>query len=130
MRGNFRYTVFHLRQKEGGRAIGICMTDMILSVLLPFLEAALAGAVAACLVSGRRPEEILLLVAGYVILLQMVRFLQSHFSSLRREALFMLRLDMAEDFCRKILLMDGQSRESAEGQKKGRPDRRHCSGRG
>ncbi len=119
MRGNFRYTVFHLRQKEGGRAIGICVTDMILSVLLPFLEAALAGAVAACLVSGRRPEEILLLVAGYVILLQMVRFLQSHFSSLRREALFMLRLDMAEDFCRKILLMDGQSRESAEGQKKG-----------
>ncbi|MCI9144135.1 MAG: ABC transporter ATP-binding protein, partial [Lachnospiraceae bacterium] len=125
MRGNFRYTVFHLRQKEGGRAIGICVTDMILSVLLPFLEAALAGAVAACLVSGRRPEEILLLVAGYVILLQMVRFLQSHFSSLCREALFLFRLDMAEDFCRKTLLMDGQSRESAAGQKKWEAARRN-----
>ncbi|MCR2047635.1 ABC transporter ATP-binding protein/permease [Acetatifactor muris] len=118
MHGNFHYTISHLRQKEGNRAVAVCVTDIGLSVLLPFLEAALAGAVAACLVSGRRPEEILLLVAAYVLLLQMVRFLQSHFSSLRREKLFMFRLDMAEEFYRKTLTMDGQSRESAEGQKK------------
>ena len=116
MHGNFHYTISHLRQKEGNRAVAVCVTDIGLSVLLPFLEAALAGAVAACLVSGRRPEEILLLVAAYVLLLQMVRFLQSHFSSLRREKLFMFRLDMAEEFYRKMLTMDGQSRERAEGQ--------------
>ena len=45
LREHYRYT-FHCFRKTQG--------DMVLSVLLPFLEAALAGAVAACLVSGRQ----------------------------------------------------------------------------
>ena len=61
---NCRYAFRHLRQKEGTWALGLCAGDVGLSVLLPFLETALAGAVAAILVSGRQPGEILMLVAG------------------------------------------------------------------
>ena len=106
---NCRYAFRHLRQKEGKGALGACCADVGLSVLLPFLETALAGAVAACLVSGRQPEEILLLIGGYVVLLQTVRFLQGHISALKKKALFMMRIDMGADFFRKTLEMDGQS---------------------
>ena len=98
--------------------MAVCGGDVALGILLPFLEAALAGAVAAILTSGRRPEAILLLVAGYVVLLQTVRFLQGHLRNLRFKTLFLLRIDMGMDFFRKTVWMDGQSLESAQGQKK------------
>lgn len=115
---NCRYALRQLRQKEGNMGMAVCGGDVALGVLLPFLEAALAGAVAAILTSGRRPEAILLLVAGYVILLQTVRFLQGHLRNLRFKTLFLLRIDMGMDFFRKTVWMDGQSLESAQGQKK------------
>ena len=115
---NCRYTFYHLRQKEGAGAMAVCGGDMAMSVLLPFLEASLAGAVAACLVSGKKPGLILLLVTGYIVLLQIVRFLQGHLRELRTKVLFMFRLDTSEDYYSKILEMDGQSLESANGQKK------------
>ncbi len=115
---NCRYALRQLRQKEGDIGMAVCGGDVALGVLLPFLEAALAGAVAAILTSGRRPEAILLLVAGYVILLQTVRFLQGHLRNLRFKTLFLLRIDMGMDFFRKTVWMDGQSLESAQGQKK------------
>ena len=128
---NCRYAFRHLRQKEGKGALGACCADVGLSVLLPFLETALAGAVAACLVSGRQPEEILLLIGGYVVLLQTVRFLQGHISALKKKALFMMRIDMGADFFRKTVEMDGQSLESARGQKKWEAARRNIySGNG
>ena len=114
---HYRYTFHKLKEKSGGGALAVCAGDVMLSVLLPFLEAALAGAVAACLVSGRRPGEILALVAGYIVLLQVVRFLQSHFRELRTKALFLFRCSFSE-LDRKTLYMDGQSLESARGQKK------------
>lgn len=70
---NCRYTFCYLRQKEGKKGLTVCGGDVVMSILLPFLEAALAGAVSACLISGKRPEKILLLVAGYVLLLQAAR---------------------------------------------------------
>ncbi|WP_300845850.1 ABC transporter ATP-binding protein [uncultured Acetatifactor sp.] len=115
---NCRYALRQLRQKEGDIGMAVCGGDVALGVLLPFLEAALAGAVAAILTSGRRPEAILLLVAGYVVLLQTVRFLQGHLRNLRFKTLFLLRIDMGMDFFRKTVWMDGQSLESAQGQKK------------
>ena len=115
---NCRYALRQLRQKEGDIGMAVCGGDVALGVLLPFLEAALAGAVAAILVSGRKPWEILLLVAGYVVLLQTVRFLQGHLRNLRFKTLFLLRIDMGMDFFRKTVWMDGQSLESAQGQKK------------
>lgn len=115
---NCRYALRQLRQKEGNMGMAVCGGDVALGVLLPFLEAALAGAVAAILTSGRRPEAILLLVAGYVVLLQTVRFLQGHLRNLRFKTLFLLRIDMGMDFFRKTVWMDGQSLESAQGQKK------------
>ena len=115
---NCRYALRQLRQKEGNMGMAVCGGDVALGVLLPFLEAALAGAVAAILVSGRKPWEILLLVAGYVVLLQTVRFLQGHLRNLRFKTLFLLRIDMGMDFFRKTVWMDGQSLESAQGQKK------------
>lgn len=118
MWSNCRYTFYHLKQKEGIGAFFICGGDVCLSILLPFLEAALAGAVAACLVSNNTPGVILLLMAGYVILLQAARFGQSHLQKLRVKLLFMFRGHMMEDYYRKILSMDGQSLESTEGQKK------------
>ena len=105
--------------------MAVCGGDVALGVLLPFLEAALAGAVAAILISGRRPEAILLLVAGYVVLLQTVRFLQGHLRNLRFKTLFLLRIDMGMDFFRKTVWMDGQSLESAQGQKKWKDARRN-----
>ncbi len=114
---HYRYTFHKLKEKSGSGALAVCAGDVMLSVLLPFLEAALAGAVAACLVSGRRPGEILALVAGYIVLLQVVRFLQSHFRELRTKALFLFRCSFSE-LDRKTLYMDGQSLESAQGQKK------------
>lgn len=128
---NCRYAFHHLCQKEGTGALVICGGDVGLSVLLPFLEAALAGAVAAILVSGRQPGEILLLVAGYVALLQMVRFLQGHLKNRRNKTLFMFRIDMGMDYYGKTVWMDGQSLESARGQKKWQDAKRNlCSGNG
>lgn len=115
---NCWYALRQLRQKEGDIGMAVCGGDVALGILLPFLEAALAGAVAAILTSGRRPEAILLLVAGYVVLLQTVRFLQGHLRNLRFKTLFLLRIDMGMDFFRKTVWMDGQSLESAQGQKK------------
>ncbi len=115
---NCWYALRQLRQKEGDIGMAVCGGDVALGILLPFLEAALAGAVAAILTSGRRPEAILFLVAGYVVLLQTVRFLQGHLRNLRFKTLFLLRIDMGMDFFRKTVWMDGQSLESAQGQKK------------
>ena len=88
---NCRYTFYKLRQTEGAGSLALCITDVLLSILLPFLEAALAGAVTACLVSNNEPEIILLFVAGYIILLQAARFGQSHLRDLRHKLLFMFR---------------------------------------
>ena len=115
---NCRYTFCYLRQKEGKKGLAVCGGDVVMSILLPFLEAALAGAVSACLISGKRPEKILLLVAGYVLLLQAVRFAQGHLRLLRKETLFMFRGHMMDEYYDKILRIDGQSLESAQGQKK------------
>ena len=126
---NCRYAFFYLRQKKGMRAYGICGGDIFLSVLLPFLEAALAGAMAACLVSGRGPEVILLMIAGYIIFLQAARFLQGQVRSVRNQIMFLFRLRMVLDFSRKMLEMDGQSLESAGGQnKREAAERNLCSG--
>ncbi len=115
---NLRYTFFHLAQKEGAGAFLICAGDGMCSILLPFLEAALAGAVTACLVSGRPSGEILFLVGGYILLLQTVRLLQGHLKALRHKTLFLFRCDMMMEFYGKILGMDTQCLESAQGQKK------------
>ncbi len=115
---NLRYTFFHLVQKEGAGAFLICAGDGMCSILLPFLEAALAGAVTACLVSGRPSGEILFLVGGYILLLQTVRLLQGHLKALRHKTLFLFRCDMMMEFYGKILGMDTQCLESAQGQKK------------
>lgn len=115
---NCRYTFRKLKQQEGTGSLAICSGNLLLSVLLPFLEASLAGAVSACLVSNKKPETILLLVAGYIILLQTTRFGQSHLQSLHAKLLFMYRGHMMEEYYRKILSMDAQSLESASGQKK------------
>lgn len=114
----YRYTFHYLREKMGGASLAVCAGDAVLSILLPFLEAALAGAVAACLLSGRQTAQILALVAGYIVLLQTVRFLQSHVRLLRRKLLFLFRGKMGPELDKKILEMDGQSLESAQGQEK------------
>lgn len=115
---HYRYTFHYLKVKEGSRALAVCAGDTLLGILLPFLEAALAGAVAACLVSGRSAEQILALAAGYMILLQSVRFLQSHVKALWQKTLMLYRLNMVPELDRKWLEMDGQSLESASGQAK------------
>ncbi len=122
---NCLYAFRHLKQKEGTAALAVCGGDVGFSVLLPFLETALAGAVAAILVSGRQPGEILLLVSGYVALLQTVRFLQGYLKNKQSKTLFMLRIDMMMDYFRKTVWMDGQSLESARGQKKWQDARRN-----
>ncbi|MEZ3506050.1 MAG: ABC transporter ATP-binding protein/permease [Lachnospiraceae bacterium] len=118
LREHYRYTFQCFRKTQGDAALAVCVGDMALSVLLPFLEAALAGAVAACLVSGRQTGEILLMMAAYMILLQLVRFMQSHFRALRVKTLFMFRCKMGPELDQKTLDMDGQKLESAQGQKK------------
>ena len=115
---NFRYTFYLLKQKEGNGALAFCGGNMAMSILLPFLEAALAGTVAACLSSQRKPEIILLLITGYVILLQAARFLYHHLQKVQQKTLFIFRGGMMDDFYKKILEMDGQSLESATGQQK------------
>lgn len=85
---HYRYTFHKLKEKSGSGALAVCAGDVMLSVLLPFLEAALAGAVAACLVSGRRPGEILALVAGYIVLLQVVRFCRAILGNCGRKRSF------------------------------------------
>ena len=115
---NYRYAFYYMRKKEGMGSIAVCVFDAVCSILLPFLEAALAGAVAACLVSGKRPQEILLMILGYVALLQGVRFLQSHLRVLRDIHLMLFRGGMGMEYFRKTLEMDGQSLESSTGQGK------------
>ncbi len=53
-----------------------------------------------------------------MILLQLVRFMQSHFRALRVKTLFMFRCKMGPELDQKTLDMDGQKLESAQGQKK------------
>ncbi len=115
---DYRYAFHWLKKKEGAGAIAACAGSSALGVVLPFLEAALAGAVAACLISGNRPEIILLLVTGYVILLQVVRFVQNHLKEVQDKALTLFRIGMATEFYRKCVEMDGQYMESAQGRRK------------
>ena len=115
---NHLYMFRALKKGEGTGAFAVCAGSTILNILLPFLETALAGAVAACLVSGRKPGEILLLAAGYVILLQAVRCWHGNLNMLRGKAFFMFRMDTASEYDRKTLEMDGQCLESAAGRKK------------
>ncbi len=112
------YTFRALRREEGTRAFAVCVGDTLCSVLLPFLEAAMAGAAAACLVSGKAPWVRLLMVAGYILLLQGVRFLQGNLKELRNKLFFLFRIDITREFERKTLEMDIQSLESAGGRKK------------
>lgn len=58
------------------------------------------------------------MMAAYMILLQLVRFMQSHFRALRVKTLFMFRCKMGPELDQKTLDMDGQKLESAQGQKK------------
>ena len=115
---NCLYTFRALRREEGTRAFAVCVGDTLCSVLLPFLEAAMAGAAAACLVSGKAPWVRLLMVAGYILLLQGVRFLQGNLKELRNKLFFLFRIDITREFERKTLEMDIQSLESAGGRKK------------
>ena len=115
---NCLYTFRALRREEGTRAFAVCVGDTLCSVLLPFLEAAMAGAAAACLVSGKAPWVRLLMVAGYIVLLQGVRFLQGNLKELRNKLFFLFRIDITGEFERKTLEMDIQSLESAGGRKK------------
>ncbi len=115
---NYRYAFVRLQKLVGTGAFDVCIGDMLASILLPFLEAALAGAVAACLVSQNGPGTILLMVTGYILLLQTARWTQGHFKSVREEKLFLFRIRMGTEYHQKSLEMDGQSRESAAGQEK------------
>lgn len=74
---------------------------------------------AACLLSGRQTAQILALVAGYIVLQQTVRFSQSYVRLLRTKLFFLFRGKMRPELDKKILEMDGQSLESAQGQEKG-----------
>lgn len=118
VQSNYVYAFRRLREREGAGAIAVCVGRSALSILLPFLEAAMAGAVAACLVSGKEAGTILLLVAGYVVLLQMVRFLKGHFEEIYNKTLTLFRIGLATEFYRKCVEVDGQYLESAEGQRK------------
>lgn len=115
---NCLYTFRALRREEGAGAAAVCAGDSVCSVLLPFLEAALAGAVTACLVNGRAAWVRLLMVAGYVLLLQTMRFCQGNLKTVRSKVLLLFRIDMGGEFFRKTLEMSGQSLESALGRKK------------
>lgn len=115
---NYRYTFHHLREKAGAAAFAISGGNVVMSILLPLLEASMAAAVAACLVSGLGAGEILLLVAGYVALLQGVRLLQGYLKDMQNKTLLLFRFDIGDDYDKKTLEMDGQSLESARGRKK------------
>lgn len=115
---NYRYAFHHLKQKAGLGAFALSGGNAVMRILLPFLEASLAAVVTACLVSGRRPGEILLLVTGYVALMQTVRLLQRHLAELQDKTLMLFRFDMGTEQDRKALEMDGQSLESARGKQK------------
>lgn len=128
---NYRYVFRALGREEGAGAFAICAGDTLCSVLLPFLEAALAGALSACLISGRAPWAVMLMAAGYVALLQTMRFCQGNLRMLRNKIMFIFRIDMGKEFDRKTLEMDGQSLESAQGRKKWEAARRNLySGNG
>ena len=116
----YRYTFDYLRKNTGVFSLAVCAGDAVLSILLPFLEAALAGVAAACLVSSGPAGQILAMAAGYIILLQTVRFLQSHVRQLRVKLLFLFRGKMGPELDKKSLEMDGQSLESTQGQQKRR----------
>lgn len=116
----YRYTFHYMREKTGVFSLAVCVGDAVLSIMLPFLEAALAGVVAACLVSSGPAGQILAMAAGYIILLQTVRFLQSHIRQLRVKLLFLFRGKMGPELDKKSLEMDGQSLESTQGQQKRR----------
>lgn len=115
---NYRYAFRCLKEKEGVAAFAVLGGSTGLGILLPFLEASMAAAVAACLISGREPGSILLLVGGYVLLLQAVRFLHNHLRETQGKLLTTFRIGMWEDFYRKCVEVDGSYIESAQGQRK------------
>lgn len=115
---NYRYAFRCLREKEGPGAFAVCAGTTALGILLPFLESAMAAAVAACLISGREAGSILLLVGGYVVLLQAVRFLYNHLRETQGKLLTTFRIGMWIEFYRKCVEVDGSYIESAQGQRK------------
>ncbi len=117
IRSNYQYVFHNLKQKEGGRVFRICLGNLGTGICLPFLEAAMPGAVTAALI-GRGGSEALLFAAGYMLLLQSVRFWQNRLQHLQREVLFSFRVETSMDFYQKCVDMDVQYLESEAGKRK------------
>lgn len=92
--------------------------NVALSVLQPFAAMALPSAVVYLLGSGRQPEVIFLLLAGYVVALQAMQTARGYLSSLDRKGRFLLRIRMGKQLFGAVMDADFQALESGEGQKK------------
>ncbi len=116
--GNIRFEFFCLKENEGWGAVIVCLAEMVLGAVLPFMAMALPSVVVALLTAGIGIENICKIVC-YAGLLQALNILyHGYLSGGREQHLFLMRLGMGKAFYGKCLDVDVQFLESAAGQEK------------
>lgn len=92
--------------------------NVVLAVIQPFAAMALPSAVVYLLSSGREPEIIFMLLAGYVIALQAMQIARGYLAGVDRKGRFLLRIRMGTELFGAVMDADFQELESSGGQKK------------
>ncbi|MBD5459794.1 MAG: ABC transporter ATP-binding protein [Lachnospiraceae bacterium] len=92
--------------------------SVALSVIQPFAAMALPSVVVYLLGSGKQPTVIFLLLAGYVIALQVLQIARGYLSGMDRKGRFMLRIRMETELFGAVMDADYQELENSGGQKK------------
>lgn len=92
--------------------------NVALSVIQPFAAMALPSAVVYLLGSGREPEIIFILLAGYVLILQAMQIARGYLSGVDQKGRFLLRISMGTELFGAVMDADFQELESGKGQKK------------
>ena len=116
--GNLQYALKRMVQIEGTSSVFICMATVFFGVLLPFLAAALPGVTVKLFMDKRAANWTLILISGYIILLQIIRVLQGYTETLWQNLSCLFRMDLVDEFYAKLVEVDGQFLESGTGQRK------------
>lgn len=115
---NLMYSFGKLVEYEGKKQLPLLISTIVTSVLQPFLSIAFPSIAISLLITKQKPELTLILLIGYVILLQLLNVVMTYSKSSLDNSFFLFRLDVAKEFHDKILFMNYQELESKEGQTK------------
>ena len=115
---NLAYALKGMRHENGAKGLALCLVDVALGVIVPFLGAALPGFVVAVLSGGAAPAVTLALLALYVAAFQVLQVLKAWSTNHRDWELMRYRTLSAIAYQRALLVGDYQYVDSDVARKK------------